>query len=70
MEVKNREAILETKKVKVILCKNVRKRIGLFVEEFWVIPPTQIEGGGIGIILCSIIKVVKGICLFHGEILD
>ena len=43
--------------------------IWIFVAKVWVVSPTRIEGIEVGVILWSIIEVVKIIVLFNGEIL-
>jgi len=45
----------------------VRRRIWIFVGKIHVIPPPQIIGIGVGVIVWPSIKVVEGISLFNGE---
>ena len=47
----------------------MRRGIGIFVGKFGVIPPTQIEGIGVWVILWSIVEVMESISLLNSEAL-
>ena len=58
--------VLQFGRVRVILWLVVRERIGIFVIEVWVVPPSWIEGICVGVILWSVIKIVENITLLNG----
>jgi len=49
---------------------NLRKRVKIFVEKVTMISPNWIEGGGIGIMLWSIVGVLNGIRLLNSKIIE